>query len=585
MSKKYFLITTALEETWVVNRPVLFLGEWCKLYARKKKWETMDAETSPYHWDDRERFFSDYLRLNDLYERALSSLTKALNTYHGTHHSVRYWRILAGPWLAYFIQILMDRWLSIRYALDNHHIDETIVLTGAEEKLIANDMNQFIGLCIDDVWNHLMYSEILRRIGGLSFIYKKYTKHIPEKKGEQKKLKHFFAEAFSKVTSYFVRQNDVFINKPYLTAWCEFCLSLRLGQVPQYWETVAPVSAPPHENKRNWTLDIEGSNEFEKLLLSLLPKLIPTVYLEGYGALMAQVKCLRWPKNPKAIYTSNVLWHDTVSMAYIAEKTENGSLLVYGQHGGAYWTAKFTHAEDHELKICDRYLSWGWSDEALPSLIPVGMSKIRNRQKFNANKNEQLLLITLSLPRYSYRLASEDATNSLDYIESSFNFTELLDVRIRDNLLVRLAPGDAGLGLGLRWADRFPMVKTNNRSMKIYRLMRESRVVVSTYNQTSFLETIFMNIPTILFIDTRATPLRASAVPYFVDLKRVGIFHESPDSAAEHLNKIWDDVNAWWLSEDLQMVLGKFSDKFCKKPENIINQIKSVFNECINHSN
>ena len=27
--EKRFLITTALEETWVFDQPVVFLGEWC----------------------------------------------------------------------------------------------------------------------------------------------------------------------------------------------------------------------------------------------------------------------------------------------------------------------------------------------------------------------------------------------------------------------------------------------------------------------------------------------------------------------------------------------------------------------------
>ena len=33
------LVTTALEETWDTKKPMLFLGEWCKLYNRKKYWE------------------------------------------------------------------------------------------------------------------------------------------------------------------------------------------------------------------------------------------------------------------------------------------------------------------------------------------------------------------------------------------------------------------------------------------------------------------------------------------------------------------------------------------------------------------
>jgi hypothetical protein len=37
------LITTADERTWKFDRPVLFLGEWCRLYDRKQVWGGMDG--------------------------------------------------------------------------------------------------------------------------------------------------------------------------------------------------------------------------------------------------------------------------------------------------------------------------------------------------------------------------------------------------------------------------------------------------------------------------------------------------------------------------------------------------------------
>lgn len=34
-----YLITTADERTWKFDRPVLFLGEWCRLYDRRHVWQ------------------------------------------------------------------------------------------------------------------------------------------------------------------------------------------------------------------------------------------------------------------------------------------------------------------------------------------------------------------------------------------------------------------------------------------------------------------------------------------------------------------------------------------------------------------
>ena len=43
LSKNRYLITTADERTWVMDRPVLFLGEWCKRYSRRNKWLLLDS--------------------------------------------------------------------------------------------------------------------------------------------------------------------------------------------------------------------------------------------------------------------------------------------------------------------------------------------------------------------------------------------------------------------------------------------------------------------------------------------------------------------------------------------------------------
>ena len=68
---KRFLVTTAIEETWPKDGPVLFLGKWCRLYNRKSVWEKLDVEIAPYHWDDRARLQQDYQYLQSLYEALL----------------------------------------------------------------------------------------------------------------------------------------------------------------------------------------------------------------------------------------------------------------------------------------------------------------------------------------------------------------------------------------------------------------------------------------------------------------------------------------------------------------------------------
>ena len=115
---KRLLITTALEETWpkLQESPVLFLGEWCRLYSRKERWSSMKAKVLPYHWDDRLKLYKDYTYLRDFYEKLLPIISYKFNEIHGVDHSIRYWRILVGPWLA----TLSKCFLTVGLPLNRH---------------------------------------------------------------------------------------------------------------------------------------------------------------------------------------------------------------------------------------------------------------------------------------------------------------------------------------------------------------------------------------------------------------------------------------------------------------------------------
>lgn len=581
-----FLITTALEETWVEDQPALFLGEWCRLYSRKDRWSEMNAVLLPYHWDDRDKLYSDYQYLGNLYERVLVDLANRLNQIHNVEHSIRYWRIFIGPWLAYFIQMFFDRWLSIQSAVNSFEITGTIVLTGNDDKLIPNDMGHFAELMVGDGWNHHIYAEILNKLGNVSIIVKNSRQgcHPPKVGTVKAGIRHKALCVYSGIAKYFVQDHDAFLSSIYLTKLDEMRLQFSFGQFPQFWQSIKPVQATLNRQQRNWAMPDHGQSDFENFLLSMIPKQIPKVYMEGYQQLIEQIHSLPWPKSPKLIYTANVLWHDSVSMAYTAEKVEQGAPLVYGQHGGVYGVAKFTFAEEHEIKISDRYLTWGWASESKSSVVPIGIGLVTNKVVLNFNDNKNLLLITLNSSRYTYRLCSESGLCFPDYFENYFSFTALLHSCIRNNMLVRLSSWDKGWGQPLRWRDRFPTVELNLGGAKIYDLMKESRIVVQTYNSTGILETLQLGIPSILFCDFKVMPLRNTAIPYYAELKRVGIFHDTPESAAAHVNAIWGDVDAWWNSAEVQEVALRFTKQYCHRPDNILDRIETVLRDVIAES-
>ena len=74
-------------------------------------------------------------------------------------------------------------------------------------------------------------------------------------------------------------------------------------------------------------------------------------------------------KKIKNIYTSNI-FNDSLFKFWVASQVNNGSKLIHGQHGGGYDLLKDECHFNHELEICDKYLTWGWSGSNKKKLLP-----------------------------------------------------------------------------------------------------------------------------------------------------------------------------------------------------------------------
>lgn len=578
-----FLITTADETTWQADVPVLFLGEWCRLYARRHVWSKMDAEVVPYHWDDRGKLYRDYCYLRELYERILAEVADRLNEIHRINHSLRYWRIFIGPWLGYFIQMVFDRWEMIQTAAKRYKISGARGIEDAILRLVPNDMDDFSRLFIGDQWNQAIYGYLLEhwtdvsceRIAmGLCDVENSVVPY--SKVGIRRRLRRFISGVVSKVLATGVRPDEAFFIADYLPWRESFSLQWQFGQIPRLWRQITPSKVAVDIGTRRWRLDDNGNSNFEQALRALIPLQIPTAYLEGYGELKKQVSALPWPQRPRFIFTSNSYGSDDVFKAWAAAKVEAGAPLVVGQHGGNYGVALWCFTEDHQMAISDAWLSWGWEDGGNQKIKPMGNLKMVDR-RLGWDPDGYALMVEMAIPRYSYHMYSAPvASQWLGYFDDQSRFVAALPQDLRKKLLIRLFSQDCGWQQKQRWQDRFPQIRLDDGVAPIASLIKKSRIYISTYNGTTFLESLAMNIPTIIFWIPKYWELRASAQPYYDRLKEVGIFHETPESAASKVAEVWDDVPRWWHQSEIQEARRFFCDRFSRMPENPLRVLKEV---------
>ncbi|MCU0641456.1 MAG: LIC12162 family protein [Candidatus Margulisbacteria bacterium] len=578
---KRFLVTTADERTWNKERPLLFLGEWCKLYQRRQVWAGLDVQVVPYHWDDRHKLQRDHQYLQGLYEELLQELAAKLNELHGSDHSLRYWRILIGPWLLAFVEILFDRWEMVRRAVKEFTPEGVRILGKDRGQLVPNDMTGYLNLSVDDYWNEAIYGSLLREWTTMPIekVPLNTTDEAPkEREGStlMGRLKCQLAGISSSLSQLFVRDDEYFFLSTYLPLQQDLQLQRQLGQLPRRWRHRPVPQIQVEWVRRHWQIgraDLEG---FPAIIRAMIPCHLPTLYLEGYNALQSLCRKLPWPKKPRLLFTSNSFYADDVFKAWAADKIELGTPLVIGQHGGNYGVGRWESLEDHQVAISDRWLSWGWSDKTRPKIKPVCNIKLVGRDQ-RWDPSGTALLVGMTIPRYSYRLYSVPVAGQwLNYFENQCRFVAALPSPIRARLTVRLERQDYAWDQKGRWQERYPGVCLDEGQGSIAPLIGGARICVSTHNATTFLETMALNIPTLIFWDPRHYELRDSAVPHFERLKTTGIFHVTPESAAQKLAQVWEDVPAWWASAPVQAARKEFCAVYSRLPEQPLVEIKQV---------
>lgn len=583
---KRYLITTADERSWKFDRPVLFLGEWCKLYDRQSVWSSMDAVVAAPYGLDAVSKVRDVSCIQDLADSLLSELSVALNAFHGTSHAARYWNMILGHWLQRYVAVVFNRYRTIERACEQYDIMGSTVFEAGDYCLAAPDSDTFVRSCHDELWNHVLYANILRFMGRVELETEQDALKgaggfatAPAKPAPLpgRGLRHTILNVAGKVLPSLSRETDAFISGSTLPLQEEVKLQLRLGQVPQLWSS-PPLKRVPLDRKRRgaFSLDAFGFAGFEAFLRSQLADVIPVCYLEGYAQLTRDAAALPWPGRPKFIFTSVRFGADELFKAWAATKVEQGAPYYVGQHGNNYGTHLYAgNARWPERVTADKFFSWGWSEEA-SNVVPAIIFRQVNRKEEQYNPSGGLLLIEKCNPPLTWPW--DRYAEFSRYQEDQFCFVEALSDRARAVLTVRLHYEHSTYKWfeEQRWRDRSPSTRLEKGRTRLRDMIAQSRLVVHSYDSTGILETLIANVPTLCFIQEGLDILSAGARPYYDLLKQAGMLVETPEQAAQAVERCWDDVPAWWNSESVQKSRVAFCDRYARMNKRPIGFMKEL---------
>jgi putative transferase (TIGR04331 family) len=573
------LITTADERTWKFDRPVLFLGEWCRLYDRSAVWMSMDAEVAaPFRLEIGKKS-NDIDYVQALSATLLIELTVALNAFHHTNRTTRYWNILLGHWLQFYVTVCFNRYFTIEQALKCYKTTSTTVLDSADYSLATPDSSSFIWACNDDdVWNSMLYARALQYMGcknvELDSVHIENEKYFKQKQNfsttHRLRIKQLIKAMGYYILPKLSKHNDSFIINSYLPKWQEIKLQLALGQCPQLWQS-PPLNAVSIDLKmrRKFTISSECHTGFEQFVRDLLPDIIPACFLEGYEELNQQVKSLPWPSKPKFIFTSNNFDTDEIFKAWTGLKAEQGVSYFTGQHGSLFGT--MLGSQNWPVQVsADKFFTWGWTNGNTNN-IPAFVFKIAN-QTIGAKPDGGLLLIEL------YANHKPSLYEFGIYQEQQFRFVEALPEKIQNELTVRLhgAWRNTRWSDDKRWSDRMPSVHVEAGDAPIQKLIAKSRLVVHSYDSTGILEGLASNIPTLCFWNGGLDHLLPNVKPYYELLRGAGILADSPEHAALLVVQYWDNIDGWWKSEQVQNARRLFCEQYARVEKHPVRTMKRL---------
>lgn len=498
-------------------------------------------ESNP--WYDSTSFAEDGRNFDFYFKECLAVLANELNLYHNLGLSQERWKVFIGPWLGTCISVFQNR--SRMRPAENK--------LGDDWKLIVPvDFRDFVELCRNHAWNYAVQTLLCGNMTG------RYPVGITQANTPLNKPP-WSSMGWWLALSRLDRRKPL-IESTYFSREIEFAVGRRFRKfvIPKNQTDCREWLRDPAPLDVEWRL--KDFDEAEVTLLAFLRLCIPTGYLENFPQLKASV--LKRSGNQRPFYlTSNSYWYD--EWFKLASALRQGkSKLIIGQHGGVFGSAAVSNSEKLQLDIADHFLSWGWQAGLHEGeVVPVGNFG-RGRQGLKSLPSGGLAVVLTNVPQHtSHQFSSPNGREAWrEYTNHTMSFVESLAPAIRDRSHIRLKAADFGHDQVNYWRSRFPDLKLDKGLKPLKAILNSARLVIVTYNGTTHLDTLNANFPTVLLWDASFWGLRPEVSEVHDMLRTNQLLFHDPAEAAQHIAKVWNNVDSWWASPDVQNAV----DAFCK---------------------
>ena len=253
------------------------------------------------------------------------------------------------------------------------------------------------------------------------------------------------------------------------------------------------------------------------------------------------------------------------------------SQLNYFQHGCNYGVTKFSYSENMEVKLCDRFFSWGWK---------VKNNKVKKfyciktlfLEKYKKNRSSKILVILSNPHNFTSYHSTGMITTKRTYIYYEMIKNICKKIINKNNFFLRLAPNDKNnFNFEYKLRKLGSKINFEKNEKNLLEAVKDYSLIIHTWDSTCFLETISLDKPSVIILSRKLYKgfIKKSALKYYKKLEEAKILFNSEDELFDFIGKKFN-INEWWNNKKTKAAKKLFCEKYCKKSEKPLNELLKI---------
>lgn len=554
---KFFFAVTPLDKGIDNNAEyILYAEEGC---ARLCKDFTNVKILDNIHSSGNE-LYNDTLFIRKVYKKVLTVISKKLNEFHGLTYNTNIWSLILYYWLDYYIEVLFQKYILVDYAINNYNV-YTYALDKKYYKFPYKKNGFFIWCINDDLYNFQLYSQILEYKGANIKKYIEIDGTAGKKKINVKNmpvLQKIINKTAKTAKTIIVNPNNFeFTYKEMMYMYIKSKFKMGYFYCNDDYIPVEEYNTGLREkiSIKNYNTN----NDFEKMVLQMVFKDMPTCYLEGFD----NYRKFCFQTKAKNIVEAED-WHYLTSAALMASnvKSVNGKLFTLKTGGDANILKGKTETYD-DLNLSDVLYSSGWKKDGIcqvKTLTNPRMWKAKLSKKYIEKKTDVLYIGNVL---WSYRciMGNISSLHSKEYLDDCVNFLERLS---KENIEIcaRFFPIKSKWDICKIIQERNINIKIDDYKEDFITAAQKTRLAVVDFFNTPWAELLILDIPMIMVGLPYNEYFSEEGYEVVKILREANMYFDTYSDAIVFINNNIADIEIWWKEKRRIYITRQLKSKY-----------------------